>query len=113
MYLPLPFVIPRNYNKINNNKKNKQKKTKQTHITHASTTMKYIPRTGKFANQLMYWFMSDASEPNSTETDHRWIETIQHYTLTKIKARNIPVRGTFTSSALMSPATIPNLYSVT
>ena len=21
----------------------------------------------------MYWFMSDASEPNSTETDHRWI----------------------------------------
>ncbi|CAG2241822.1 Mast/stem cell growth factor receptor kita,Tyrosine-protein kinase transforming protein kit,Mast/stem cell growth factor receptor Kit,Vascular endothelial growth factor receptor 2,Tyrosine-protein kinase receptor Tie-1,Vascular endothelial growth factor receptor kdr-like,Vascular endothelial growth factor receptor 3,Platelet-derived growth factor receptor alpha,Vascular endothelial growth factor receptor 1 [Mytilus edulis] len=47
--------------------------SQQPHITHASTTMKYIPRAGKFKNQLMYWFMSDASEPNTTKPDHRWI----------------------------------------
>ncbi|CAG2212268.1 unnamed protein product [Mytilus edulis] len=35
--------------------------------------MKYILRAGKFKNQLMYWFMSDASEPNTTKPDHRWI----------------------------------------
>ncbi|XP_071137082.1 uncharacterized protein [Mytilus edulis] len=47
--------------------------SQQPHITHASTTMKYIPRAGKHINQLMYWFMSDASEPNTTKPDHRWI----------------------------------------
>lgn len=35
--------------------------------------MKQIPRTGDFAGHLMYWFMSDASEPNTTKPDHRWI----------------------------------------
>ena len=71
--------------------------TQRPHIILSSTTMTFISHAGAHAVQVMYWYMSDASEPNQTKPDHRWT----HFT----KFNKLD----FLVEAMYNPPDIPNL----